>query len=77
MCVMAIGGSMRCSDGRAVATGRIRRGASHRKLLLDLAIAQQTPMRWVKAKLRDDRKPATRSNETWAMDFVHGKLASG
>ncbi|MFK4492320.1 transposase InsO family protein [Bradyrhizobium sp. USDA 336] len=37
----------------------------------------KTPKRRVKAKLRDDRKPATRSNETWAMDFVHDQLASG
>jgi putative transposase len=27
--------------------------------------------------LRDDRRPATRSNETWAMDFVHDQLATG
>ena len=31
----------------------------------------------VKAKLRDDRKVATRPNETWAMDFVHDQLATG
>ncbi|MGY3361749.1 transposase InsO family protein [Bradyrhizobium sp. GM0.4] len=29
------------------------------------------------AKLREDRRPATRSNETWAMDFVHDQLATG
>ena len=29
------------------------------------------------AKLQDDRCPATRSNETWAMDFVHDRLATG
>ena len=29
------------------------------------------------AKLRDDRRPATQSNETWAMDFVHDQLATG
>lgn len=28
-------------------------------------------------KLREDRRPATRSNETWAMDFVHDQLATG
>lgn len=33
--------------------------------------------RRVKAKLRDDRKPATRSNDTGAMDFVHDRLAKG
>lgn len=29
------------------------------------------------AKPRDDRRPATRSNETWALDFVHDQLATG
>jgi hypothetical protein len=33
--------------------------------------------RRVKAKLREDRRPATRSNETWAMHFVHDQLATG
>jgi putative transposase len=28
-------------------------------------------------KLRDGRRPATRSNEIWAMDFVHDRLATG
>jgi hypothetical protein len=28
-------------------------------------------------KLRDDHRPTTRSNETWAMDFVHEQLATG
>ena len=27
--------------------------------------------------LRDYRRPATRTNEIWAMDFVHGQLATG
>lgn len=39
--------------------------------------ANKTPKRRVKAKLRDDRRPATRSNETWAMAFVHNQLAAG
>lgn len=38
---------------------------------LGLQLRNKTPKRRVKAKLRDDRRPATRSNETWAMDFVH------
>lgn len=38
---------------------------------LGLQLRNRTPKRRVKAKLRDDRRPATRSNETWAMDFVH------
>lgn len=29
------------------------------------------------SKLRDDRRPATQPNETWAMDFVHDQLATG
>jgi putative transposase len=31
----------------------------------------------VAAKLRDDRRTASTSNEIWAMDFVHGQLATG
>src|SRR6478672_4856856 len=30
-----------------------------------------------RAKLREDRRNATRPNETWAMDFVHDQLATG
>ena len=44
---------------------------------LGLQLRNKTPKRRVKAKLRDDRTPATRSNETWAMDFVHDQLATG
>jgi putative transposase len=44
---------------------------------LGLQLGNKTPKRRVKAKLRDDRRPATRSNETWAMDFVHDQLATG
>jgi putative transposase len=47
----------------------------HRELGLQLR--NKTPKRWVKAKLRDDRKAATQPNETWAMDFVHDQLATG
>ena len=42
-----------------------------------LPCAIRTPKRRVMAKLRDDRRLATRSNETWAMDFVHDQLATG
>ncbi len=38
---------------------------------LGLQLRNKTPKRRVKAKLRDDRRDATRPNETWAMDFVH------
>lgn len=44
---------------------------------LGLQLRNKTPKRRVKAKLRDERRPATRSNETWAMDFVHDQLATG
>jgi putative transposase len=44
---------------------------------MGLQLNHKTPKRRVKAKLRDDRRPAIRSNETWAMDFVHDQLATG
>ena len=44
---------------------------------LGLQLRNKTPKRRVKAKLREDRRTATRSNETWAMDFVHDQLATG
>jgi putative transposase len=44
---------------------------------LGLQLRNKTPKRRVKAKLRDDRRAATRPNETWAMDFVHDQLATG
>lgn len=44
---------------------------------LGLQLRNKTPKRRVKAKLRDDRAPASRSNEVWAMDFVHDQLATG
>lgn len=44
---------------------------------IGLQLRNKTPKRRVKAKLRDDRRPATRPNETWAMDFVHDQLATG
>lgn len=44
---------------------------------MGLQLRNKTPRRRVKAKLRDDRRPATQSNEVWAMDFVHDQLATG
>lgn len=44
---------------------------------LGLQLRNETPKRRVKAKLHDDRRPATRANETWAMDFFHNQLATG
>jgi putative transposase len=44
---------------------------------LGLQLRHKTPKRRVKAKLREDRAPAVRTNEVWAMDFVHDQLATG
>jgi putative transposase len=44
---------------------------------LGLQLRNKTPKRRVKAKLREDRTPATRPNDVWAMDFVHDQLATG
>lgn len=44
---------------------------------LGLQLRKKPPKRRVKAKLREDRRPATRPNEIWAMDFVHDQLATG
>ena len=44
---------------------------------LGLQLRNKTPKRRVKAKLRENRAPATRPNDVWAMDFVHDQLATG
>ena len=44
---------------------------------LGLQLRNKTPKRRVKAKLRDDRRAASTSNDVWAMDFVHDQLATG
>jgi putative transposase len=44
---------------------------------LGLQLRAKTPKRRVRAKLREDRCPAQRPNQTWAMDFVHDQLALG
>ena len=44
---------------------------------LGLQLRSKTPKRRVKAKLRDDRRAASKSNEIGAMDFVHDQLATG
>lgn len=41
---------------------------------LGLQLRNKTPKRRVKAKLREDRKIATRPNETWAMDLCMTSL---
>ena len=43
---------------------------------LGLQLRNKTPKRRVKAKLRDDRAVAVRTNDVWAMDFVHDQLAT-
>ena len=40
-------------------------------------LRRKTPRRRVKAALGADRTPPSRSNEVWAMDFVHDQLATG
>ena len=44
---------------------------------LGLQLRNKTPKRRVKAKLREDRCPASMPNQTWPMDFVHDQLAMG
>ncbi len=44
---------------------------------LGLQLRNKVPKRRVKAKLREDRRPPSQANETWAMDFMHDQLATG
>ena len=44
---------------------------------LGLQLRNKTPKRRVKAKLREDRRPAEHPHKTWTMDFVHDNLATG
>jgi putative transposase len=60
-------------DGWAINVKRVHR--LYRELRLQLR--NKTPKRRVKAKLREDRTEAQQINETWAMNFVHGQLATG
>ena len=75
MCATAIGAFTCCCGAKAGAINQNKTRRIYRELGLQLR--NKTPKRRVKAKLRDDRRPATRSNETWAMDFVHDQLATG
>src|SRR4051812_20624675 len=74
-CATAIDVFTCCCGARAGASIRRRRRRIYRELGLQLR--NKTPKRRVKAKLREDRRIATRPNETWAMDFVHDQLATG
>jgi putative transposase len=44
---------------------------------IGMQLRSKTPKRRVKAALRADRTPPSRSGEVWAMDFVHDQLATG
>ena len=44
---------------------------------MGLQLRNKVPKRRVKAKLRDGRTEATKTNQVWAMDFVHDQLATG
>ena len=44
---------------------------------MGLQLRNKTPKRRVMAKLHEDRAPATRTNDVWAMDFVHDPLTTG
>lgn len=44
---------------------------------MGLDLWNKVPKRRVRAKLRDNRAPATNTNQVWAMDFVHVQLATG
>lgn len=44
---------------------------------IGLQLRNKTPKRRVKAKLREDRAPASTPNETCVMDFVHDQLVMG
>ena len=44
---------------------------------LGLQLRAKVPKRRVKARLRVGRQAASRSNDVWAMDFLHDQLATG
>jgi len=44
---------------------------------MELQLRNRTPKRKVRAKLREDRTPATHPNDVWAMDFVHDQTYDG
>ena len=55
-------------DGWAVNSKRIYRVYKE----LGLQLSKKVPKRWVKVKLRDDRRVATRTNEIWAVSYPAG-----
>jgi len=60
-------------EGWAINAKRVRRIYSG----LGLQLRNKSPRRRLKAKLREDRAPATGTHDVWAMDFVHDQLATG
>ena len=60
-------------EGWAINEKRTRRVYNE----IGMQLRNKTPKRRVKAALRSDRMPPSRSNEVWAMDFVHDQLAMG
>lgn len=54
-------------DGWAINEKKTRRVYNE----IGMQLHNKTPKRRVKAALRADRTPSSRSNEVWAMDFVH------
>ncbi len=44
---------------------------------LGLQLRNKTPKRRVRAKLREERRQASRPHEIWSMDIVHDQLATG
>jgi putative transposase len=64
---------MLCREGWKVNTKKVYRIYNE----LGLQLRNKRSKRRVKAKLREDRRPATQPNETWSMDFVHDQLATG
>lgn len=57
--------------------GRPNDVAASKPIGLGLQLSNKTPKRRVNAKLREDRRAASRVNDVWAMDFVHDQLATG
>jgi hypothetical protein len=72
-----LGAARLIAAARRKAVVRVCFEAMHHIYRVGLQLRNKTPKRRVKAKLREDRRPATRSNETWAMDFVHDQLVTG
>ncbi len=44
---------------------------------MGLQLRNKAPKPKVKAKLHEDRQPASGPNDIWAMDFLHGQLLDG